>query len=193
MHHLNANPITTKAVTSGVICFAGDVNCQMIIHHHNNKSRAVKEDFVLDKVRTCRMAFLGFALIGPVSHVWYGIVNKVIPGTGAIVNLKRVLLDQGFFAPLFISTFFTTAKTLEGNKPAESVQALKDSFLDIYKSNLMLWPAAMLINFSFVPPQFQVLYANAVGLIWNSYMSFMANDNDSSEATERKGEEEKKK
>ena len=78
---------------------------------------------------------------------------------------------------MFIPTMFMSSKLLEGVAPATALADLKASYVDIYTSNLMLWPAAMAFNFSMVPPQFQVLFANSVGLIWNSYLSFMANDN----------------
>ena len=163
----------TKACTSGVIAGGGDITCQLIVHKHSGTT----DNFFLDKVRVARFGFLGLVWIGPVSHFWYGFVMRVLPGSGVIVNVKRVILDQGGFAPLFIPSMFMSSKLLEGYSFDAALVDLKASFLEIYKSNLVLWPAAMAFNFGLVPPQFQVLFSNAVGLIWNSYMSFMANDN----------------
>jgi hypothetical protein len=36
----------------------------------------------------------------------------------------------------------------------------------------MVWPAAMLINFRFVPLHFQVLYSNFIGFNWTIYLSW---------------------
>jgi len=38
--------------------------------------------------------------------------------------------------------------------------------------NWKLWPAANFVNFKFVPVQLQVLFANFVALIWNTYLSW---------------------
>ena len=175
MHQLEHSPLLTKAITSSCVAGSGDVSCQFILHKHQQDG-ADSSPFVLDRARAGRFATLGLFIIGPVSHYWYAKVMKLVPGSGVAVTVKRVLLDQVGFAPLFIPTMFMSSKALEGHSPSSAFRDLKASFAEIYKNNLFLWPAAMAINFSLVPPQFQVLFSNAVGLFWNSYLSFMAND-----------------
>ncbi|GMI30434.1 hypothetical protein TeGR_g14069 [Tetraparma gracilis] len=187
MRKLESHPVLTKSLTSGVIAGSGDVFCQLLVHR-NARPAAGGAGFALDSRRAARFAFLGLALIGPVSHLWYGFVMRLLPGGGLRVNAQRVLLDQGLFANLFIPTMFTSSKLLEGHSLETAVRDLKASYFDIYTSNLLLWPAAMAFNFSMVPPQFQVLFSNAVGLVWNSYLSFMANDNGKGGGEGEKGE-----
>jgi protein Mpv17 len=38
-------------------------------------------------------------------------------------------------------------------------------------ANWSLWVPCQFFNFKLVPPQFQVLFANVVGLFWNVYLS----------------------
>ena len=40
---------------------------------------------------------------------------------------------------------------------------------------MKVWPAAMLVNFRFVPVDFQVLYINCVVLGWSAYLSWKVN------------------
>ena len=57
-------------------------------------------------------------------------------------------------------------------KPEEIIPNLKQNVWAAMLVNWKLWPAANFINFKFVPPQLQVLFANFVALIWNFYLSW---------------------
>lgn len=44
-----------------------------------------------------------------------------------------------------------------------------------YAADCVVWPPLQLINFTFIPVQYQVLYVNICNLFWNTFLSFMAN------------------
>lgn len=44
--------------------------------------------------------------------------------------------------------------------------------LPTFLSGSLFWPAANLINFMAVPPSGRVVYANAAGLLWNTFLSY---------------------
>lgn len=46
--------------------------------------------------------------------------------------------------------------------------------MDTLIANWKLWVPAMAINFKFTPVKYQVLYANAVGFVWNIFLSFQS-------------------
>ena len=62
----------------------------------------------------CCSVFLQTTLVGPTLHLWYGTLFKMIPGAGVVNTLKRVTLDQGIFAPIFITTFMSSNLLLTG-------------------------------------------------------------------------------
>jgi len=162
---LDSSPLITKGLTSAFVAGGGDVGCQWIVQRN-------KEGFVWEPARTGRFAFLGLCLIAPVSHHWYGFVMSKIPGSGALTIAKRVAFDQLFFAPLFIPTFVTSLKLLEGQSLSSAITQVKESFVSMYTSNLFLWVPAMAFNFAFTPAKYQVLFSNCVGFVWNTWLSW---------------------
>ena len=170
---LDSAPILTKGVTAALVGSCGDFNCQLLMH--SNKGGTL-HDFVWDRFRTGRFGLLGAALVAPVSHFWYGFLSSRIPGSTLAATAKRVFMDQAAFAPIFISTYVTSLKALEGETIADSAALVKESFVDMYQSNLLIWVPAMSLNFYLVPLKFQVLFANCVGLIWNTYLSWKSQE-----------------
>lgn len=49
---------------------------------------------------------------------------------------------------------------------------VKQAVVPTFISGSLFWPAANLINFMTVPPAGRVLYANAAGLLWNTFLSY---------------------
>ena len=78
------------------------------------------------------------------------------------------------FAPLFVGTFFAALLTLEG-RPGDAAAKIKADLPSALKANWALWVPANFVNFRFVPPHLQVLFANGVALAWNTYLSIVSN------------------
>lgn len=160
LHLLETKPILTKSVTSAVIALLGDVACQLFM-----------EDAPFSVRRCFNMTVLGAVLVGPGLHFWYGRLAALIPGTSTTAVLQRLALDQFIWAPIFIALFFSSMSLLQG-KPEAILPNLKQNVWAAMKVNWQLWPAANFINFKFVPVMHQVLFANFVALIWNTYLSW---------------------
>ncbi|KAG2492314.1 hypothetical protein HYH03_009266 [Edaphochlamys debaryana] len=157
MSCLEANPLITKALTCALLNALGDVFCQLWI-----------EGGKWDAHRTGVFTFMGLVLVGPTLHVWYSVLNKLVKGA-----TLQLLLDQGVFAPCFLSLFIAVLFTIEG-KSDQIVPKLKQDLVETVKVNWILWIPAQYLNFRYVPPNLQVLVANIVALVWNTYMSFQS-------------------
>ncbi|GLD98456.1 hypothetical protein PINS_up007153 [Pythium insidiosum] len=105
-----------------------------------------------------------------------------IPGLSTPAVMKRLALDQLGFAPTFLPVFFSTLLTLEG-VPEQIPSKLRQDWWPTVKANWVVWVPAQLLNFRFVPGNLQVLFANVVGLFWNSYLSYVSHSGDHADTT----------
>ena len=183
-------PLLVTAVTSAFIVGGGDVLAQLAIEKNG-----------YDPVRTARMGFLGAALIAPTLHVWcvvrsgsspparltpararrYGTLARVFPAATTAGAIQRLVVDQLLFAPTFICVFMGSVFALEGRSFDELRTTLRNDWAGMVVDNWKLWVPAQFITFRFVPLQYQVLWANSVALIWNTYLSYMAHRGDHSD------------
>jgi len=186
-------PVATKAITSGVIAFVADIACQKAFKEEPKDGTKKSTD--IDWKRTAKFTIINLVLVGPLLHFWYGTLVAKIPGTGYLSAIYRVALDQFVFAPFcIIPAFFSFSLCLDGT-PELIPEKLKADWATTMVANFSLWVPAQFINFKMVPAQYQVLFANTVGLVWNVYLSAATNkalpssleDSSSSSNTSTKG------
>ncbi|KAL5715516.1 hypothetical protein ACHQM5_017325 [Ranunculus cassubicifolius] len=160
---LKNHPVLTKALTSAILTFIGDLICQLLIDKAST----------LDVKRTLLFTLLGFILVGPTLHFWYLSLSNMVATPGPTGAFLRLVLDQFLFSPLFIGFFLSTLLTLEG-RPSQILPKLQQEWLATVLANWQLWIPFQFLNFLFVPQQFQVLAANVIALAWNVILSFKA-------------------
>ena len=159
VHALETSPIATKTITAGAISACGDLLCQM-----------GAQPGPFDLVRTARMVTWAMALT-PVTHAWYNALNKHL----AAKPLAKVACDQLLLTPLSLSAFLLYCGALESGTLAGGILKVQTSFSKILLANLCVWVPVQYVNLGYVPPLYQVLFGNAVGLCWSAYLSFAVN------------------
>jgi hypothetical protein len=113
-------------------------------------------------------------IMAPLQFLWFGRLTKwfpIGPKNGNTQALKRVALDQFIFAPIGLSCFFTFMTVTEGGGRKEVANKFGDLYLPTLRANYILWPAVQIINFRFMPLQFQIPFVSAVGIAWTAYLS----------------------
>lgn len=115
--------------------------------------------------------------IGPILRTWYLTLDKVIVASSRpkLDGLKKMLLDQSLFAPCIIAAFYCLSETLSGKTLSQCKETLKERYFETLISNYKLWPAAQVVNFTFVPPQHRVGFVQVVAIFWNVYIAWMIN------------------
>jgi len=200
-------PVVTKSVTAAVIMVSGDAIQQRFEHQARLRayerssesdsaeaspaspaSVALEErpDYLkdYDVARSTRMGVFALAIFGPVMSRWYGLLDRLYPGTSTKAVLLKTALDQAAMSPTFTLAFFTAIGAMEGRSLPEIKAKIADAYVPTLITTYQVWPVAQLVNFYAVPPSLRVLWTNAVGLGFNTYLSKMGNRDARQQATE---------
>lgn len=159
--------LVTNTISSGVLLGAGD-GIQQGIEFTRGKNYTVNYDWQ----RTGRLFTVGL-IEGPPHHIFYTVMDKVMPGKSARIIVKKILADQIIAAPFFAITFFMGAGILEGKTSKEAWEEFERKFPAVYAFDWCIWPPSQALNFYYIPGQYRVLYVNAVTVIWDVFLSFM--------------------
>ena len=137
--------------------------------------------------RTRTFFIMGTFYVAPILHVMYSrVLPALVPEVTAVGAVKKLLIDQLGAAPLIMLGFFPAINFVEGKPFSQSVQDLKEKYYATMIANYKIWPPANLVNFMFVPIQYQVLWANFISLFFNAVLSYMHNTYKGDHATEVK-------
>lgn len=69
--------------------------------------------------------------------------------------------------------FFGFLKVLEGH-PEQALATIQDKTLATVAANYVIWPAAHIVSFKYVPSHQRILYNNVIAIFWNCYLSIVA-------------------
>lgn len=122
------------------------------------------------------------AIFGPAATQWYKLLTKINVGGKVPTIAARVLADQSIFATCNVAVFLSSMAYLEGADPKER---LRSKYVEVLKTNWMVWPGVQALNFAFVPLHHRVLVVNFVSLGWNCYLSWANGQQPTSKATEK--------
>lgn len=159
---LDKSPITTKAFTSLIGWFIGDLLAQVLI-----------AGGPVDYKRLISFSLFGFIYHGPSGHFFYNWLDKKIQGTDAVPVFTKVAIDQLIWCPIFMSVFFTYLGLVNGDSMSAIGQKIKNDLLSACQGSWKVWPLVHIINFKFVPNKWRIPYINAVQLAFNMFLSLI--------------------
>ena len=165
---LNTRPVLTRALTGFGISFLSDFLSQYI------ECKIEGFDFMqrYGLMRSMNLAVYNCVVISPTFYYWYRFLAFRYPGSAWRPFLKKLLLDRLLIPPPLILGFFVSQTLMNGGSLKDVEARVEGHYINTLKMNLVVWPAAMLVNFKYIPLQYQVLYANLVGFIWTIYLSW---------------------
>ncbi|XP_037081123.1 protein Mpv17-like [Pollicipes pollicipes] len=167
---LTRHPVIVQSVQAGALMGVGDVLAQAAVER-----RPLRE---LDLFRVGRFFGIGLCMVGPGLRLWYGALDRYVGSQGARIVVRKVALDQGVFAPLFLGNFLVVLGVLQGRDWQQIKRKMKDEYSDILFNNWKLWPAVQLVNFYCVPLHHQVLFVQTIAIFWNTYLAWKANSSE---------------
>ncbi|KAM9383515.1 mitochondrial inner membrane protein Mpv17 isoform 2-T2 [Phaethornis superciliosus] len=103
---LARRPGAAQALTAGALMAVGDVVAQQLVEQRGLSGH--------QGPRTLRMAAIGCSFVGPVVGGWYRVLDWLVPGATKVVAVKKMVLDQGVFAPCFLGCFLGVTGVVNG-------------------------------------------------------------------------------
>ncbi|KAK1892149.1 Peroxisomal membrane protein 2 [Dissostichus eleginoides] len=93
----------------------------------------------IDPAATARYATFGFFITGPVSHIFYQLMEVWMPKTDPLCIVKRLLLDRLIFAPGFLLMFYFVMNILEAKGWRDFESKMRGSYWTALKMNWKVW------------------------------------------------------
>lgn len=90
-------------------------------------------------------------------------------------TVQKVFVDQFVFAPVFLAALLSVIGYTQHRDVEKVREKIQNEYVDILTTNYAVWPWVQLINFRFVPLNYQVLLTQSVAVLWNIYFSWRTN------------------
>ncbi|XP_040455301.1 protein Mpv17 [Falco naumanni] len=124
----SARQLPEQAVlVTGALMGAGDMIAQQLVERRGLRGH--------NGPRTLKMTAIGFCFVGPVVGSWYKILDRLIPGTTKVVAVKKMVLDQGAFAPCFLGCFLAITGAMNGLSVEENWSKIQQDYMDALLTN----------------------------------------------------------
>jgi len=160
---LDDKPLFTKAMTSLVGWFLGDLLAQLFLGSGGP----------LDWKRLATLSLFGFAYHGPSGHYFYNFLDSKIEGTGAKQVFSKVAIDQIIWCPIFMSVFFTYLGLMAGDGFGTIGNKLKTDLLTACQGSWKVWPFVHFINFKYISTKHRLVFLNAIQIGFNMFLAFL--------------------
>ncbi|CAK9293505.1 unnamed protein product [Gordionus sp. m RMFG-2023] len=126
--------------------------------------------------RTAILIGFGVFNAGPLMRSWYSFLDKSFGTQKSFrYGFKKMVIDQVFFAPIFLLNYLVTPEILKNGNFSTIDQKIEKDYIYIMKANYKIWPFVQLINMSMVPLIYRVLVTNIVSFMFNTYISYTIN------------------
>jgi hypothetical protein len=183
---LDAFPLITKSVTSGVIGVVGDYAAQWLecrlgrrsANSCNKNTLSIHETY--DARRGLAILVDGMLISGPIMHFGYNLFEQIVPiAQGrSLAAMIHVVADSIVLDSIFVGTAMVGTGLMEGYRfRKDIVPQLKRDYANTLKASwctsATLLPLEF-VCFRFLPVTLRTLAMNLTDVIWGGVVSFMA-------------------
>ena len=123
-------PVLTKSLTSSLMLGASDIVCQKLVPSPHDAPGGG-----LDVQRVARMASWGLLVNGPIGHLWYLGLERMVRLQGALAIAAKVAIDQLVWTPPLTALFFTYEGCLQGETLDEAKGCAAEKLWPTLKAN----------------------------------------------------------
>jgi len=127
----------------------------------------------LDIRRLVVLSAFGFLYHGPSGHFFYNWLDSKIPGTDGKTVFSKVLIDQIFWCPIFMTVFFTYLGLVNGDSLPTIGNKIKADLLKACQGSWKVWPFVHAVNFKFISTKHRLVFINSVQIAFNMFLSLL--------------------
>eukprot|EP00804_Cyclotella_cryptica_P010159 CCRYP_020793-RA/>CCRYP_020793-RA protein AED:0.41 eAED:0.41 QI:0/0.5/0.33/1/1/1/3/0/262 len=139
--HLDARPVTTKAITGSILWGVGDAVAQVAPSLFAEES--AKEEFKYDVPRTARAVTFGFAIHAPLSHLHFNFLEwMAVRGgfQGLSVTVFKTIMEQFVYWSWFSNSLYHGAMgAMQGMNPTQIYDRIADVLWDTQVAQWKFW------------------------------------------------------
>ncbi|KAF9106295.1 hypothetical protein BGX27_009239 [Mortierella sp. AM989] len=168
---LAANPLRTKALTSGTLSGLQEITATKLSGMPKSKD---PNDFILGiNKRVVQMALYGLLISGPLAHTMFELVTKRFIGKeGAKWKVAQILSTQVINSPIQNATYILAMAIFAGARTTGQIKAaFKQGYLPMMKTSWVLSPISMVFAQKFLPPNVWVPFFNFVAFAFGTYVN----------------------
>ena len=161
---LEQNPLVTKAIVMALGLACGDLLAKCVT--------GAFDDFG----KTVSMGLFGLLFQGPALHFLNTSLDaNIMPNTPTAPTavIAKTAIDQIMFAPIATAAFIGSMEVLSGS-PGTVITAISNRIASTLTASYAIWPAALLLNYAFCPPQHRIIFVNIVTILWSMILSIIA-------------------
>lgn len=185
---LETSPILTKSATAAILFFISDQIAQTIeLSRKSGRDRQKPLLALTNKKRSISSFLVGLLYFGPMAHYWYAFIFRAFPGTSMFSILQKAALGQFFFAPPLFCVFFAAALIQNGKFSLGNwYRKIKQDLVKGWLGGIGFWPIVNYISYAYIPQKWIPPFVNVMGLVFNIYVSLVANLGTNSQKREKK-------
>uniref|UniRef100_B4N588 GK19158 n=2 Tax=Drosophila willistoni TaxID=7260 RepID=B4N588_DROWI len=159
--------IVTNILGSGILLVIGDMVTQQLEY--------LAQNYPFDYHRSGQMLITGL-ILGPIQHLFYNLLDHILPESTHIVTLKKIFWDQLLMSPIYLFGFFYLTSLLEGRSFEESNDEIKEKFLYTWMMDCIIWPAVQYFNFRYLKSVYRVAFTNITNCLYIVLLSYIKHD-----------------
>ena len=168
-------PLATKSLTSALMLGGSDLCCQRLQSTVLARGGGGSEEPVCLS-RAARMASWGLLVNGPLGHLFYVGLDRLVTLPGVLGIATKVAIDQAAWTPPLTMLFFVYEGCLQGEAAADASATAQRKLWPTLCANWTVWPLVHLCTFSVVPLNYRVLWVNCANFFWSGFLSLQAHD-----------------
>jgi len=175
---LATNPLRTKAITSGTLCFVQEILGSHLagVPARPDKSaaapvRALQSLHV--NARAVKMGLFGLLVSAPLSHVLVSRLQQAFAGkTSPGAKLGQILANSLIIAPIQTAAFLASMAVINGSTSLDQImKTVKAGFFSMIRVSWVVQPLSLAIAQKFIPMELWVPFFNAIQFTLGLYFN----------------------